>query len=141
MDEAELSQVLKEAFRLYGSEMSQAFNVPEALRPLLKNEPALVQLSLKGSTLSLKPFDVDVYEFEIKNLKKKVSEQQTEIKSLSILLEKEKETLEPEAVVNEPETEEDFPSYDSSVPENVDTSLTLPESEPKSSKKKRKRKK
>ena len=53
LDEGEMSQILKEAFRLYGSEIAQACNVPTALKPLVNGLDAQVTVHLsKGNTLT-----------------------------------------------------------------------------------------
>lgn len=83
MDEAEMSQVLKEAFRLYGSQIGQAMNVPLALHPLINGEDATVIVHLsKNYTLTMMPYDTTTKEAEIQALEKTVKTQKTEIKSL-----------------------------------------------------------
>ena len=107
MDESELSQVLAEALRLYGAQMRRIGGVHPAFKPLLTGGVAVVEVSLRPPrSLRVNMFDRDGYEAEIKNLKRQVKEAKTEIQSLTILLEKQKQDVELLVTEQEPKPED-----------------------------------
>jgi len=58
VNEFELSRVLEQSLRLYGSEIAQLFKLPPALKPLVNGEDAIVVVHLnKDNTLKLTPYE------------------------------------------------------------------------------------
>lgn len=53
MDDAELSQILREQFRMLGEQIGLAHNVPEPLKPLLEGNDATVVLRLHRGNLKI----------------------------------------------------------------------------------------
>lgn len=67
----------------------------DPLKPLFNNGSVLVEVQFNDPRLFIREgADVDAYDAEIAGLKAKIEEQKKEIKSLNILLEKEKEKFE-----------------------------------------------
>jgi hypothetical protein len=90
LDEGELSQILKEAFRLYSYDLPSGV-LAKPFKLLLQDKPAVVEISLRRNRLVVDEFDLDGQEAEIANLKRKIVEKETEIQSLTLLLEKQKQ--------------------------------------------------
>jgi hypothetical protein len=84
LDEGEMSQILKEAFRLKGEEIGRACNVPTVLKPLVTGATAIVSISLsKGNTLLLSEGVMDEScEKKLRACRKKVKEQKIQIEKL-----------------------------------------------------------
>jgi len=112
LDEAEMSQILKEAFRLYGYEVAQAFNVPTALKPLVNGDAANVTVKLtRNNTLTLTEYVVDEEtKKKLKACRKTVKEQAEEIDSLK------REATQTVKKIVEPEDDEYEPDSDAMVP-------------------------
>lgn len=97
MNEAEAPQILSEAFRLYGSMIAQAFNVPPALKPLVNGDDAVVSVHLnKDNTITLVKYDVKQTKKQIKALEETVKTQEAEVKSLQLAMTTPAESTEEE---------------------------------------------
>ena len=124
--EAELANIMGMAFVSYGNLMQQNYGVAQPFKPLMYNGSAVavyVRLTRNGSVSVEEGPDVDGYEAEIRNLKRKISEQEKEISSLNILLEEQRPT-----VVETPSMTE----------EEVELPTPEPEQKPKRQRKKKK---
>ena len=132
--EAELANIMGMAFVSYGNLMQQNYGVAQPFKPLMYNGSAVavyVRLTRNGSVSVEEGPDVDGYEAEIRNLKRKISEQEKEISSLNILLEEQKP--------KEEEKEEEKQTIEFDYPEPLELKLqTVEEEKPKKKRKKKK---
>jgi hypothetical protein len=103
----ELSQILKEQFRLTGSQIGESMSVPGCLKPLARGREAVVSLRLHRGGLVLAGYD-EIYAVRAENqqLKKKLKDAEIENKSLNALIEEQSKKQEESMVVLEHEGEE-----------------------------------
>jgi len=111
--DSELAIVLGTAFSAYANKVQNGFT--GVYRPFLNGADSVVvtvKLVGLGEVIVEEGPDVDVFKAEIKTLERKVEEQAKEIKSLNILLEKQKPTPEEKFA--------DVENYPNPILENVE---------------------